>query len=699
MRWRLQRALLTATLLAAVLLSPLPAAAQHSLVLGGGGSRGLAHAGAIVALEELGYDMPVVVGASMGAIIGALYAAGYEAEAIRSIIADENWLARFSAEPRPTGPDREPRRPLLVLGLGSGRAPDGLVLATGVNLRLVELLFDAGARSRNDFDRLPRRFRAVAADLGTGAQVILAAGDLPRAVRASMAVPGAFPPVPWGNTLLIDGGIANNLPVSVARELASHPVLAVNVLRPWPEIPERNPVDVGVRGLRLLLENVQPANPPPELLVLPRIPSGFSESRFPVDASRLLRAGYDAARLLPPAVPPSVAASPLPVLRRAGNPPVRIREVRVEAEDPAVRRLVSRIMAPAAGTYDPALVVARTAALYDTGLFQGIWPRVELPGAGDDGDDGVLVVGVVPVSRTSLAAAAHWDDDVGAGAWASLRHRVTAITPIELHAGVQLGELGRRASIDASVFSSVAPGMIWNAGAHAGDAEVRRLAGNGVAVGDTDRVRRAGGWAGAERQGAWFMAAHLRAEHVDDQAYADGLERGVRGWSVGPFVQLARTEHPETVIGASPLLQAEWRTTDVEYARLRARGSVGLRVRRLRAAVMLDLASVTAGAPPDARPATTRQLAPWLPAGSLRGLSLGAAGVDVAYPIPMDGYLRLRTRIVATGGDWLDLHRPALWRGGAEIGAAWPAIIGRIEVGYARGAGGGSFNFGIGGVL
>jgi NTE family protein len=136
-----------------LLASPLPAAAQHSLVLSGGGARGLAHAGAIVALEELGYAMPLVVGTSMGAIIGALYAAGYDPEAIRSIIADENWLERFAAEPVPTGPDREPRRPLLVLGLGSGRAPDGLVLATGVNLRLVELLFDAGARARNDFDR------------------------------------------------------------------------------------------------------------------------------------------------------------------------------------------------------------------------------------------------------------------------------------------------------------------------------------------------------------------------------------------------------------------------------------------------------------------------------------------------------------------------------------------------------------------
>jgi predicted acylesterase/phospholipase RssA len=99
-----------------------PAVAQHALVLSGGGARGLAHAGAIVALEELGYQPAPIVGASMGAIVGALYAAGYPAADIRAIIRDENWLERFASAPVLFGPMRDPRRPLITFGISSVRS-------------------------------------------------------------------------------------------------------------------------------------------------------------------------------------------------------------------------------------------------------------------------------------------------------------------------------------------------------------------------------------------------------------------------------------------------------------------------------------------------------------------------------------------------------------------------------------------------
>src|SRR5690606_35936303 len=131
--------------------------------------------------------------------------------------------------------------------------PGGLVADWRINRTLVRLLFDASARSGGDFDRLPRRFRAVAADLRTGAAVALARGDLARAVRASMAVPGFFAPVRLGDTLLVDGGIGDNLPVDVARAEGATFVVASDVVRPQPEVVERFPLDVAARALRLLL--------------------------------------------------------------------------------------------------------------------------------------------------------------------------------------------------------------------------------------------------------------------------------------------------------------------------------------------------------------------------------------------------------------------------------------------------------------
>jgi predicted acylesterase/phospholipase RssA len=685
LRWRLCLAATIATL--ALAGSAAAVRAQHALVLSGGGARGIAHAGVLVGLAELGYEHELVVGTSMGAIIGALYAAGYEPEQIRSIIGDERWLARFSAEPGMVGPGRVPHRPLLVLGLGANRVHDGFVPTTGVNQRLVELLFDAGVAARNDFDRLPRRFRAVATDLSTGLEVVLGGGDLPRAVRASMAVPGAFAPVAWDDLILVDGGVANNLAISVARALTELPVIAVDVLRPPPEVLERNPVDVGMRSLRLLIENAQPAATAPDILVLPRIRPGFGEGRFPADPSRLLTAGYDAVL---EQVPPAPAVAPAPAVSIAPIATARAAELvvtglRVEAADPSVARLVASVMSPVVGPYDAAAIVRRIGGLYDTGLFHGVWPRLEFAGTGNEA---TLVVNVVPVTRTSVTAAAAWNSDAGAGAWASLRHRVPAPVPVELRAGAGVDELNRHLTLDASVFSAVLPGLIWNGGAHVSDARIRRF--DGSVIAGTDVVRRAGGWIGAEHRGSWFWSALARGDHAADDAAA------VHGWSAGPYLRISRPDEPDAVVGAGPLFEAETRWGELSYSRVHLR--VGARVRHgpAQAAALLDAAGTAGDAPRDVMPAAERALIPWLPTGALRSSSRAVAGVDAAWPIVLDGFLRARIRLVATGTGTARLDEPRLWQAGAELAAVWPTMIGAVDIGYARGAGGGRLNIGVG---
>jgi predicted acylesterase/phospholipase RssA len=657
---------------------------RHALVLGGGGARGLAHAGALLALEQLGYDPPLVVGTSMGAIVGALYAAGYEPAAVRNIIMGENWLERFAAEPLAAGPDRAPRRPRIAFGIGPRHPASGVIPTTGVNQRLVELLFDAGVRARNDFDALPRRYRAVAADLATGDEVILGSGDLPRAVRASMAVPGAFSPVRWGERVLTDGGVANNLPVSVARELADLPVIAVNVLRPLPEITERTAMDIGVRGLRLLIENVTRHTEPPDVLVIPTIAPGFAESRFPADPGRLLQSGFDAVlQQVPPAAPGGHTSRP-----DAGDTPAYIARVVVLGGDPALRRLARRITAPLVGRYDADAVIRRTVALYHTGLYDSVWPSLSFA------DEVTLVVDLTPVVRTSVAGSAHWDNDIGAGAWGALRHLVSLQTPVEVHATAVVHGLSARGGLDASVFSSLLPGMIWNAGVHGGEERVRLFAGDSIAA--VDSVRRVGAWLGAERRGSWYMSLLARADRLTHGLETGSGGAGRQGWSYGPFARLSRAPRPDPVVGMDPVLEVETRLGPLSYSRIHALGSLNGTAGPLRMALFGDLAWSSRHTPADLQPAATTLLAPWLQTGALRSRSRASAGLDLAHPLILDGYVRLRLSGIAAGHDGDVFSRARGWRLGSEIGTVWPTVAGPLTAGIARGGGGGGWRINLG---
>ena len=649
-----------------------PASSQHALVLSGGGARGLSHAGALVALEELGYRADLVVGTSMGAIIGALYAAGHEPDRIREIIADENWLERFAADPVLVGPERDPRRPLLSFGISRGRFYGGFLSSTGINQRLIELLFDAGVRARNDYDQLPIRYRAVTADLSTGAEFVIAGGDLPRAVRASMAVPGVFSPVQWEDRVLIDGGVANNVPVSVARVLSDRPVIAIDVLRPRPEVEERGALDLGVRALRLLIENARPeTGSDADILVLPALEPGLSETYFPADAGRVLRIGYDAVR----AQVPAVAQQP-DVRRPAGAAPARIGALRVDGVDAASERLIRRVMDGAVREYDAADIVRRTSALYMTGLFQALWPRVEFTGAGTDP---TLVIDATPVASASVGGAARWDNDVGGGVWLSLQQRVSLNTPVEFRLSGAIDELGQDAGIETSLFSALVPGLRWNGGAYVSDRRVRVFAADTVT--DLPTVRRVRLRAGAEVHGPvrdWYLSLLAAADRLRGSVMEDG-------WAVGPYVRITRPPASDRVTGIDPLLEAEVRGGEVEYQRARLRVAHTVALGRAEAAALVEVEAASVGTPLDALPASQRDMAPWLPAGSMRSRQRASFGVDGAVPTLMSGYLRLRLRAVAAADDTDAFGDAGTWRLGGELGAIWPTVLGPIAVGAAAG--------------
>jgi NTE family protein len=191
--------------------------------------------GVLRVLEEQRIPIHAIAGTSMGAVVGGLYASGLSAAEITALIESEEWRAAFT-EPAPR--DRlsfrrksEDQNFLVKfpLGIKSGsfRLPKGLVSGQRVSQALRRVTFPVAGRTQ--FDELPIPFRAVATDLETGDAVVLSSGDLVDAMRASLAAPGVFAPVEIDGRLLVDGGLANNLPVDVAQAMNVDVLIVVDV--------------------------------------------------------------------------------------------------------------------------------------------------------------------------------------------------------------------------------------------------------------------------------------------------------------------------------------------------------------------------------------------------------------------------------------------------------------------------------------
>ncbi len=184
---------------------PLPIA----LVLGSGGARGLAHIGVIKCLEEHHIRIHAVIGTSIGAFIGGLYASGLDVGSMEEVVQTMDKLAvtkilrpRFSAS--------------------------GIVDNARVRQFILKLI------GEKQIEALPMVFRAVATDLITGEEVVLDKGTLVDAILASIAIPAVFQPVFHQSRYLVDGGLSNPLPVSVAHQLQMQRCIAVNI-SPNPE--------------------------------------------------------------------------------------------------------------------------------------------------------------------------------------------------------------------------------------------------------------------------------------------------------------------------------------------------------------------------------------------------------------------------------------------------------------------------------
>lgn len=273
------------------------------LVLSGGGARGGAHIGVLKALEELRVPVDLVAGTSIGAAVGGFYASGMSPADLEAFVSSVDWTAAFAnSTPRELRSFRRKRDDDLFLvrqkpGLNNGEfeLPVGVVQGQVIDMILSRITLPV-ARI-HDFDDLARPFRAVAGDLATGEAVVLASGDLALAIRASMSVPAAIAPIEIDGRLLVDGGIAMNLPIEVAKDMGAEVVIAVDVSADLASRDELNSlVDVTGQLTNLLtrrgIEKQYALLTDRDVLLAPEISDDFSSVNF-ARISETIQAGYD----------------------------------------------------------------------------------------------------------------------------------------------------------------------------------------------------------------------------------------------------------------------------------------------------------------------------------------------------------------------------------------------------------------------
>ncbi|MFA1562843.1 patatin-like phospholipase family protein [Aliivibrio fischeri] len=205
------------------------------LVLAGGGAKGAAHIGVLKALEEMHIPIDYITGTSMGAYVGGLYASGMSADEIEAFIDTVDWNSGFvdkveRSERQIRDKEYEDRYQIgtdIGFSFTELKAPKGFV--QGQTMAKILRTTSDNIPYLNSFDELPIPFRAVATDIEKLESVILDKGNLAEAMMASMSVPGALPPAEYDGRLLVDGGVVNNMPVDVVREMGADIVIAVDI--------------------------------------------------------------------------------------------------------------------------------------------------------------------------------------------------------------------------------------------------------------------------------------------------------------------------------------------------------------------------------------------------------------------------------------------------------------------------------------
>ncbi|MBO4659380.1 MAG: patatin-like phospholipase family protein [Prevotella sp.] len=213
-----------------------PQRKKIALVLSGGGAKGVAHIGVLKVLERAGMPIDIITGTSMGSIIGGLYACGNDAMRLDSLFRAQDWATVLSDKDDLRYQSLKEREQHNTYALSTSlrlkkkkRATIGGGFIIGKNIGRMLRTLTIPYTDSIDFDALPIRFACVATDVVDNSEQVFHSGVLSEAMRASMSIPGAFSPVRKGDKVLVDGGLRNNYPADIAKEMGADYIIGVSV--------------------------------------------------------------------------------------------------------------------------------------------------------------------------------------------------------------------------------------------------------------------------------------------------------------------------------------------------------------------------------------------------------------------------------------------------------------------------------------
>lgn len=639
-----------------------------ALVLSGGGAKGLAHLGVLAVLDSLGVHPDIIVGASMGSVVGAMYASGYSPSQIAQQATDLRLADLFSRRLR-TPQALGQRRPLVVWEPGAGgvRTGESGAREASVNAALDRVLLRGNLDARGDFDSLEIPFRAVATDIRTRSVVVLSGGDLAQAVRASMAIPLVFDPERIEGRDLVDGGLAANVPVATARRAGATRVIVSDVSwRPPDSVRANNPLAVADLLVAYLFTQPLDSLGPDDRLIRPAVDS-FAALDFTAERmTQIIDRGYQAARSAFAANPPLCKGSPRPT--SDGRVSYRLRDIEVEGVGSTEAVLLKRQLGLSEGALDTDLFRDRLRTMGDNADYRAVWLRPSGP------PDSLRLSLLARPSPSRLAAAGlAYDNDLGGQMWLGGVDRGTVVPGLESSIVLSLAELRqevavgfRREVLGPFIRRPFVTGYIARE-------SVRRFTPDGDAIGP-ERTREAKGMVGLERRFGleWRTSAGGLAHAWD----APGSNRtnafgGFLSLSSGPRYR------PSGLWGEAAITQA--------YSRVEANARKALPVAGFRLT-------------PELRFGWGRHLPlmstfmlggtegfPGLNIGELRGDRELFASFQVAHQLvgPVEARITVASGQTSFGGPTLPEGR---WQAGGRIGLAAETPIGpiRVEYGVAR---------------
>jgi NTE family protein len=642
---------------------------RTALVLSGGGAKGLAHIGVLAALDSLGIRPDLVVGSSMGAAVGALYASGYSGRELDSL-ARAVPLSQLFRTYQPRAPrSLGVRRPLVMWEQGDRRfnLQSAAIVESEVNALLNVAMLKGNLIARGDFDSLPIPFRAVATDLATGKPVVIGSGDLAQAVRASVAIPLVFAPERRDSQFLADGGLSANIPVAVARSQGVERVIVSDATEhPGADFDGYSPINVADRLIEFLFQQPPESLQGGDVMVRPDV-EGFNSLNFsPRRVARLLangRAAADSSLSSPACGRPSAPAGSGPGLPR------RITGFSVAGANASERLALERILGLGlSDTVDTELLRSRLRGLGTSETYHSVWLRPR-----GSGDSVALDLTTRRTSRRVVAIGLAYDNELGGRMWAGAVDRRVFGLALEGSGGLLLD--GFRKELHAGFrrkFQLVRQLMDPVLTVGLATEDIRRFDEDGDEL-DELETREAFGFAGVERvfPHGWELSLGLRGHAWREPARKDLSTLGVAARAI----RVNRTRG--RVVRADAVWTGVYQRARLEAELLGEFGSV-----RVMPRVMLgwgnDLPIQLAF------PLGGDDGFPGLHIGERRGDREAMLGLMFTAPVrgPLLGRIEFAGGRTASGGPLLG---DGGWVGGirAGIGAETPVGPVRFEYGYS----------------